>query len=181
MLEHRVGEGSQVEVVAEELLWRHGLGDLDQRAPRAENQVERKCGLWLGELLFSQERVGERRAPKRKDQIEIRLVARPASKAGVRHLSPPSRSRYQSMVSSRPCSSWNKGRQPSFSRAFAALRYWHLISLVASSRTSGLRSDPMSPRILLVRSRTLIGSSLEKLNASPARLRSAARCSARKP
>ncbi len=39
--QHRVGERREVDVVAEQLLGRHGLGDLHQRAGPAEHEVER--------------------------------------------------------------------------------------------------------------------------------------------
>ena len=49
--EHRVGERREVEVVAEELLGRHRLGDLHQRAVGQNDEVERIGRLGLVELV----------------------------------------------------------------------------------------------------------------------------------
>ena len=46
MPEHRVGEGREVDVVAKEFFRRDGFGDLDERALRAEREVEREMSVF---------------------------------------------------------------------------------------------------------------------------------------
>lgn len=59
VLDHDVREGREVQVLPEQPLGRHGLGD--QRAARAEHDVQRIRGLGLLKLLCGQQRVGHGR------------------------------------------------------------------------------------------------------------------------
>ena len=86
ILDDGVGEGREVEVLAEEHLGRHGLGDLHQRAVGAEHQIERERSLRLVELLGGQEGVGERRPAEGQHRPEVRRLAGPADGA-LRHCS----------------------------------------------------------------------------------------------
>ena len=75
--EHRVGERREVEVVAEELLRRHRLRDLDERAVWAEDKVER-VALLVCLRGIAHERVRERRRAEGQHRFEVGAVARAA-------------------------------------------------------------------------------------------------------
>jgi hypothetical protein len=59
-----VGEGREVRVLAEDLVGRHVLGQLDQQAAAADPDVERVEGLHLVELGGRQEPLAQRRRPR---------------------------------------------------------------------------------------------------------------------
>ena len=118
----------------------------------------------------------ESRLVVRADQLEnfgAKCVRRRVIRPLVRN------SLYQRIVWVSPLSRSNRGCQPSSRRALAALRYWWMISLEASLRTSGSRSLPIRLRRVRTRSRTVTWISLEKLNASPFSSGREARASAR--
>ena len=64
VLDPGVGEGREVRVLAEDLVGRHVLGQLDQEAVAADPDVERVEGLHLVELGGRQEPLAQRRCPE---------------------------------------------------------------------------------------------------------------------
>ena len=78
VVEHRRRAGREVEVVREQALGRHGLGDLDQRAGRAQDEVERKTLVGLGRGVGLDQGVGERQGPEAHDRRELGGAARAA-------------------------------------------------------------------------------------------------------
>src|SRR5690348_4244659 len=91
MGEHRVRKRREVEVVAEELLGRHGVQDLNERAAWTEGKVQRESLLPLVDLLPREERVCKRDRSEREDQLEVVVSAGSTGRGSgnVQGLSPP--------------------------------------------------------------------------------------------
>ena len=147
VLQHRVGERGEVDVVAEELLGRHRLGDLHQRAVRAEDQIERVGRLGLGELLGGEQRVGQRRVAQRQDGLQARLAPqeRHRSQSMLTRRLAQKASRYQAIVLLEPSSSVNSGCQPSSCARLVGAQVL-VPDLVASPR-SARRAPGPSPSV----------------------------------
>ena len=172
--EHRVGERREVEVVAEQLLRRHRLGDLHERAGRAEargraGSVGSGSSSWSGASsafasgVSPSESTGSRSARAARPARDGRRVMH----AGSEKLAVP-----RDRPRAGPRRAMKSGVQPSTLRAFAALRYW-CADLVASPRCGrrARASQPISSRIRSTSSSTVTCVSFEKLNASPASVR----------
>ena len=89
--EHRVGERGEVEVVAEQLLGRHGLGDLHQRAVPGRTRARADTSARAVRAASAvSKRVRQRRAAEREDQQRAR-PRRTSGSAGARlmQLPPP--------------------------------------------------------------------------------------------
>src|SRR5262249_26256729 len=104
----------EIEIVAEERLWRHRLRDLHERAIRTEHEIERVHRFRLRKLLLGEKRVRQRRLPERENQMKIgaatgatcRFSGHACSAAtGVALPSDCTQASYQAMVSIRPASS----------------------------------------------------------------------------
>src|SRR5262249_23727236 len=135
--QHRVGERREVSVVTEQDVRRNRLGDLEQRAAAAQNEIERVPRLLFRSLPLVEERIGKRRIPQGEDEVEAYVTAGPTSVDRAHELR---NSRYHAMVRDRPSSRVRAGFHPKRSRAFLALRYCRGISFVASLRISGFMS-----------------------------------------
>ena len=83
--EERVGERREVQVVVDEqLLRRHLLEDLHQRAVEAERDLERVARLGPVEVLLAHERVGERQVAEREEHLEPPAAAQAAAQRQAR-------------------------------------------------------------------------------------------------
>src|SRR6185312_5609069 len=152
-------------------------GDLHELAIAAAHERERKPLFGLRRLLGAQIAVGERLLAERQDGCQLGAGAA-ATHHGA-HVVPSSSARYHLCVCARPSSRLKRGRQPSCWRAFFESRNCSRISLLASLRTTGSRSvRPATRRMRPASSRTVSGSSFEKLKASPASSRRSASTSA---
>ncbi len=80
--EHRIGERREVEVIAEEYLRRHRLGDLHERAIGAEDEVQRVQRLRFVKFRLRQQRIGERRPAERENRLEVAAAAGAADRFG---------------------------------------------------------------------------------------------------
>ena len=134
--QHRVGERREVEVVAEQLLGRHRLGDLDQRAGRAEHQVERVASARARRAASrSSSAFASGVAPSESTGSQVGAAARAAGgRARLMRVRPEEARGTRRSSARSPSSSVNSGAPAEHaSRAFAALRYW-CADLVASPR-----------------------------------------------
>src|SRR5205823_3528242 len=154
-------------VIAEQFRRRDGLDDLHETALRAEREVERERRLRARQFVYRAECVRQWRAPERQHRHQ-HGAGTGTTMGSVRHAAflAETEFEYHAIVFRSPSSSVNSGRQPSVSRAFAAERLWWRISLLASLRTSGVKCEPMRPRIFSASWSTVRCSSFEKLNAS---------------
>ncbi len=83
-----VGERREVEVVVDEhLVGRHLLQQLDERAVRAERDVEREALLELEVEARGDQRVGQRRLAEREERVQLTRAAR-AALGDVAHCAP---------------------------------------------------------------------------------------------
>ena len=148
MLEHRVGERREVEVVAEQLLGRHRLGDLHQRAASgrtpgpagsaapARRELRRPSSAFASGVVAERGSSSRQRSPhERHDVGWLTTLVPDGSK----------KSRYQSIVRREALVERERRRPAELARAPARRdRYWWRISLLASLRTSGSSFDPIS-------------------------------------
>ena len=147
----RVGERREVEVVAEQLLRRHGLGDLHQRAGRAEDEVERdSVGSGSASCSARQQRVRQRRRAERRGPA--RSCGAPHERqARSAHRGPARNSRYQAIVRAQALVEREQRRPAELRRApWPALRYWcadlvaRLVAHVGLERRDSIRREDPS-------------------------------------
>ena len=173
--QHRVGERREVDVVAEQLLGRHRLGDLHQRAGRAEGQLERVASA-PARPAASASAARSRAAcvPERQDRRAdaIRAARAAGGRWLMRDVSCARRSRGTRRSSVRsPSSSVNERLPAEHARAPSRRSGTGGGSrCVASLRTSGSSVESISCRMRSTSSSTVTWISFEKLNASPAQL-----------
>ena len=109
---HRVGERREVEVVAEQLLGRHRLGDLHERARRAEDELERVASAPASSSCSArQQRVRERRRAERRGPARRSVAPQERQRRSHAHARAPQEARGTSRSCRRsPSSSENSGR-----------------------------------------------------------------------
>ena len=85
VLDPAVRVGREVDVVLEDVLRRGELAELDEQALGAHVRVQRVARLLAREVLFGQQRVGERGEPEVDEGLRERSRAEPAGRPGRAH------------------------------------------------------------------------------------------------
>ncbi len=85
VLDPRVREGREVDVVLEDVLGRGELPELHQQAAAAHAGVQRETRLLAREILLGDERVRERREPEIDERLRQGSRAEPAGRPGRAH------------------------------------------------------------------------------------------------
>ena len=123
--QHRVREGREVHVVAEQELGRHRIRDLQERTPRAIREIEGVTRLVLGQLGLGQQLVRERCVPEAQHGRERSVPAGATGADGHGrglHATPRKYAVYHSMVRFSPSVRSKAGDHSSIRLAFCALK-----------------------------------------------------------